>query len=45
MTDLERRALDHMMKAWTYPSVTNNQRLKKYARQLIDERQNDKTKP
>lgn len=38
MTDLERRALDHMVRAYKHTSKVNNDRLKTYCEDLAKER-------
>ena len=43
MTDLERRALNHIIKAAKHPSKVNHDRLKIYGKELKKEREkNDK---
>ena len=45
MTNLERRALDHIIRAAQYPSQINNKRLKTYGKELKQEREIGNAKP
>ncbi len=43
MTDLERRALEHIIRAAKYPTKINHDRLKTYGKELKKEREENAT--